>query len=119
MLLQLLLGQSNLVAQPQPQALIPPSAGPASTLPPSTPSSPMKSLPRPIPLAEFCFHYNIPADTEEKLKKLEIIPGDVRGILSLERCDWAVEGGFTKLGWDRFKDIHKRFMDDIRNGAFT
>ena len=94
---------------------------PPVTLPPplSAPPSPVKALPRIVPLAEFCAFYSVPADTEEKLQRLDVMPGDVRGIVSLEREDWAGEGGFSKLGWDRFKELHGRFMRDVRDGIFV
>jgi hypothetical protein len=53
------------------------------------------------------------------LKRLDILPGDVKGIASLEREDWSGEAGFSKLGWDRFKDLHIQFMQDIRDGVFN
>ena len=70
-------------------------------------------------LNEFCLFYSVPAETEEKLKRLDILPGDVKGIASLEREDWSGETGFSKLGWDRFKDLHIQFMQDIRDGVFN
>jgi hypothetical protein len=110
------IGLPNLQSIPQ---LVAPPAPALPAQPSSATSSPVKALPRFVSLDEFCLFYSVPADTEEKLKRLEVIPGDVKGIRSLERQDWSGEGGFSKLGWDRFKDLHARFMRDIRDGAFA
>lgn len=118
LLLQLLLNQlpqTQLNITPQ---ILPNFASSPASAPPTSPA-PVKPLPRYVSLEEFCRRYEITSDTEEKLRKLEIIPGDVKGIESLERCDWATEGGFSKLGWDRFKDTHKRFMLDVHHGCFA
>jgi len=130
MLLNLLLQQSQHSISPSNLQHLPqfnntagaqgPGQSPVAPPPPlSAPPSPVKALPRLVPLAEFCAFYLVPADTEEKLRKLDVMPGDVRGIVSLEREDWAGEGGFSKLGWDRFKELHARFMRDVRDGIFV
>jgi len=92
---------------------------PASALPLSAPPSPTKALPRAVSLMEFCTFYSVPADIQEKLKRLDIIPGDVKGIASLERQDWSGEAGFLKLGWDCFQDLHVRFMKDVCDCVFV
>ena len=120
LLLQLLLGQQlNLghqFLQPNP---IPPPSAPVITPSIQSPTpSPVKALPRYVPLEEFCLHYHITPETQEKLRKLDIIPGDVKGIESLERCDWSGDAGFSRIAWDRFRETHKAFMVDVRNGIF-
>ncbi|KIM86841.1 hypothetical protein PILCRDRAFT_86460 [Piloderma croceum F 1598] len=70
---------------------------PTSTLPLSALPSPTKVLPHAILLTEFCTFYSVPADIQEKLKRLDIIPRDVKGIALLERQDWLGEAGFSKL----------------------
>jgi hypothetical protein len=60
----------------QPPVILPP--------PLSAPSSLVKALPHIVPLAEFCTFYSVLADTGEKLRRLDVMPGDVRGIVSLE-----------------------------------
>jgi len=67
---------------------------------------------------EFCTFYSVPTDIQEKLKRLDIIPGDVKCIFSLERQGWSGEAGFLKLGWDHFQDLHVQFMKDVRDHVF-
>jgi hypothetical protein len=127
MLLSLLLQQSQQniipssfqnILQPVANGIQRPVQSSASAPPVSAPSSPIKALPRTVTLTEFCNVYSVPTNTEEKLQRPDVIPGDVKGITSLEREDWSGEGGFSKLGWDRFKELHACFMRDVCDGVF-
>ncbi|PCH38910.1 hypothetical protein WOLCODRAFT_158448 [Wolfiporia cocos MD-104 SS10] len=75
-------------------------------------------LPRQITLEEFCARYNIPDGDRKKLKLLEVELGD-RRCEELDKDTWHGDAGFTKLAWDRFKEKHARFCQDIQKGLWN
>ncbi|KAJ7185986.1 hypothetical protein C8R46DRAFT_1025906 [Mycena filopes] len=83
----------------------------------SAPPSPAKPNHRPVSLAEFCAHYEIP-QYFERLEKLEYEPGD-NGIKSLEREDWQNVAGFSRLAWEKVLLKHKTFIADVCAGLWA
>ncbi|PCH45002.1 hypothetical protein WOLCODRAFT_155023 [Wolfiporia cocos MD-104 SS10] len=75
-------------------------------------------LPRQITLEEFCARYNIPDGDHKKLELLEVELGD-RRCKELDKDTWHGDAGFTKLAWDRFKEKHARFCQDIQKGLWN
>lgn len=73
-------------------------------------------LPRPIAMDEFGHRYNVPVADRAKLIKLEVVLGD-RRCEDLPEKEWK-DAGFTMLAWERFKDKHARFCDDITTGLW-
>jgi hypothetical protein len=87
--------------------------------PGSAPTSPLKiALPRPVPLSEFCEHYEIDQDDQERLAKLKFHPGD-RRIDKLGREDWQGYAGFSKLAWDDVITKHRVFLRDVKAGCWA
>jgi hypothetical protein len=70
-----------------------------------------------IPLATFCERYNITSTDQERLEKLEFLPGD--RIDKLSEADWKVHAGFTALSWQRIIDKNNNFQCDARNGLWV
>lgn len=66
---------------------------------------------------EFCNAYAISASDQAKIIKLEVELGD-RRCEQLSQDVWKGDGGFSKLGWDRFKEKHARFCEDVMDGKF-
>ena len=99
----------------------PPFYGTPHGFPPIAPA-PAKpkiiALPRPISLEEFCQYYKISDSDHEKLLLLEVELGD-RRCEQLGEAEWKVEAKFSKLAWDRFKDKHARFCDDVTKGIWN
>lgn len=75
-------------------------------------------LPRPITLSEFCVRYQISKSDLAKLEKLEVELSDPQ-CLDLEKEVWKGDGGFSELGWMRFKDKYLRFRVDIANDLWN
>jgi hypothetical protein len=87
--------------------------------PGSAPTSPVKiPLPRMISLAEFCEHYEIDDEDQNRLIKLKFQPGDRRAD-KLEREDWHGHAGFSKLSWDDFISKHKQFVREVKAGNWA
>jgi hypothetical protein len=87
--------------------------------PASAPTSPLKvALPRPVPLSEFCEHYEIDEEDQGRLAKLKFLPGD-RRIDKLGREDWQGYAGFSKLAWDDVIMKHKVFLRDVKAGCWV
>lgn len=103
-----------------PGALGPPPIASASASVPSsaTLANTVITLPREISVEDFCERYKISEADCNKLKILEVALGD-RRCESLEKDVWSGEGGFSSLGWDRFKEKHARFCEDVRDGLWA
>ncbi|KAL0570564.1 hypothetical protein V5O48_011394 [Marasmius crinis-equi] len=95
---------------------------PAPPAPPhparSNPASPSYRVNVDVPLEAFCKHYSVQEDDHQKLLTLGYIPGDPN-ILKLDTDTWHKIAGFTPLGWRRVLDSHKRFIADVKNGAWA
>ena len=80
----------------------------------SAPQSPVKFQLPDISLAAFCQRYNINSMDQERLEKLEFLPGDK--IDKLPEMDWKTHAGFTALSWQQIVDKNHSFERDARNG---
>lgn len=89
---------------------------PPAALP--TPSVEIITLPRSVSLNEFCQFYKISDSDQEKLSLLEVELGD-RRCEELGEEDWKNDAKFSKLGWERFKEKHARFCEDVKKGVWN
>jgi len=80
-------------------------------------SLPATALQLAVPLADFCTRYKISKSDEEKLALLEYKPGN-NTVMTLGIKDWK-EVKFTTLGWKGFLTAHKKFIHDVKTGAWT
>ena len=53
----------------------------------------------------------------KSLQRLRFQPGD-RRIESLSCEEWHGHAGFAKLAWDDVLQKHKKFIEDVKSGAF-
>jgi hypothetical protein len=80
--------------------------------------SPRKALRLGISLECFCERYGIPDPDQVKLAILEYRPG-MPGVEKLNEREWKDVAGFSVLGWESFKDAHKQFLKDVRDGKWV
>ncbi|KAJ7842585.1 hypothetical protein B0H13DRAFT_2365161 [Mycena leptocephala] len=132
-LLQLLLGQPNLLQllNPYPQPLpnpygaympnpfpMPPHVlGPPPPVPPQAVESPTIELPREITLDEYCERYKLSADDHRVLSELGYVPGD-DGIKELDTAMWEVTR-VLPLAKARILRQHAAFLKDVTNGLWV
>jgi hypothetical protein len=79
--------------------------------PTTAPTSPIKD--HGITLDMFCEQYSISDEEHDRLAKLKYLPGD-KNVKKLERIDWHDDAGFATLEWNRFLDIHDKFVASLR-----
>ena len=89
--------------------------GPATSSPQP---SPRKALRLGISLECFCERYGIPDTDQVRLAGLEYRPG-MPGVEKLNEREWKDLAGFSFLGWESFKDAHKQFLKDVRDGKWA
>jgi len=89
--------------------------GPATS---SLQPSPRKALRLGISLECFCERYGIPDTDRNKLAALEYRPG-MPGVEKLNEQEWKDLAGFSFLAWESFKDAHKQFLKDVRDGKWA
>ena len=80
--------------------------------------SPHKALRLGISLESFCERYGIPDVDQAKLLTLEYRPG-MPGVEKLNEQEWKDGAGFSFLGWESFKDAHRQFLKDVRDGKWV
>jgi hypothetical protein len=100
---------------PNPYAL--PPAPPTPLLAPSLPPSPTKPKHWEVLLDEFCTHYSISTADQKQLEKLEYCPGNA--INKLDREDWQLQAGFSKLAWNQMLAKHEEFLHNVKNGLWA
>lgn len=109
----------NMIQQQQQQLRVPVTPGVTAVPVPvvlSAPQSPVKFQLPDISLAAFCQRYNISSMDQERLEKLEFLPGDK--IDKLPEVDWKTHAGFTALSWQQIVDKNRSFERDARNGLW-
>ncbi|KAI6150461.1 hypothetical protein BKA82DRAFT_4352310 [Pisolithus tinctorius] len=94
---------------------------PAPTPPPPSQSttifsSPSSTMTHNVSLSEFCTKYRLSAHTQEKLEKLDYIPGN-KVVESLSEADWK-DSGLSVLASRSFLAVHRKFCEAIRAGTW-